>query len=260
MNSDLNNILQNGINLNGIKIKNGKIPIIIPQSMIVFAAHPDDELLSAGGTILKYSELGTEITVIVATSGSGGYVDNKSKDKISQTRKREFEVVSSLLHSKFIYLDWNEVVINRENISYITNLIRELKPQIILSPHNLDTHRNHRNLSYIVKESIYHTATGKAYGGAGKEFMPYAVYFYESPSCKFEYVNGSIFVTVDISKYWEKKREIFYKAYSSQAEMLNRVIYWAEKTARLRGYENLCEFGESFIPYTEYTPLRILLQ
>ncbi|MHA1341378.1 MAG: PIG-L deacetylase family protein [Promethearchaeota archaeon] len=250
------NIMQNKY----IKVQNGIIPLVIPESMIIFAAHPDDELLSAGGTILKYSKLGTKISVVVATKGYGGYATNNYKDKIAETRKKELETVSSMLNCKFIELNWNEVAINRENVALITNLIRDLKPQVILSPHPIDTHRNHRNFAYIIKEAIYHTSTGKAYGGAGREFIPYAVYFYESPSCKFKYVKNSIFITVDISDYWESKKEIFVKAYTSQAEMMDRIILWAEKTARLRGNENLCEYGESFIPYTEYTPLKILLQ
>ena len=37
------------INNNGIEL-----PVIIPDSILIFAPHPDDELLSCGGTILKY--------------------------------------------------------------------------------------------------------------------------------------------------------------------------------------------------------------
>jgi len=30
------------------------IPIIVPKKIMVFAGHPDDELISCGGTLLKY--------------------------------------------------------------------------------------------------------------------------------------------------------------------------------------------------------------
>ena len=36
-----------------------EIPIVVPKRMMVFAGHPDDELISCGGTILKYLDLGT---------------------------------------------------------------------------------------------------------------------------------------------------------------------------------------------------------
>lgn len=228
--------------------------------MAIFAGHPDDELISAGGTILKYHELGTKITVVVATGGFGGYAHSHEKDKIAEKRALEFEKVTQLLGCEFIELGLNEIEVNREIISKFTNIIRDLRPQVILTHHPFDTHRIHRNLSHIIKEAIYHTATGKAYGGHGKEFMPSAVYFYESPSCKFEYSHSSVYVNVDISRYWDKKIEIFNEAYSSQLEVLDRILIWAERTAKLRGNENSCEFGEAFVPWTEYVPLKILLQ
>ena len=47
------------------------IPVIVPKRMMVIAGHPDDELISCGGTILKYQELGSEIFVVVATTVLG---------------------------------------------------------------------------------------------------------------------------------------------------------------------------------------------
>lgn len=243
-----------------ISVKDGDVPIVVPESMVVFAGHPDDELLSAGGTIMKYSELGTKITVVVATMGLGGYAHKINEDNISNKRANEFESVTKFLNCDFVEIGLDEISINRQNVAQFTNLIRDLKPQVILMHHPSDTHRTHRNLANLVKEAIYHTATGKAYGGAGREFMPLAVYQYESPSCKFQYIDASVFITVDISNYWERKIEIFKKVYASQAEVLDRILLWAERTAKLRGNEYHCEYGEAFIPLTEYVPLKILLQ
>ncbi len=49
------------------------IPIVVPKRIMVLAGHPDDEIISCGGTLLKYQALGSEIIVVVATSGVGGY-------------------------------------------------------------------------------------------------------------------------------------------------------------------------------------------
>ncbi|MEJ2252300.1 MAG: PIG-L family deacetylase, partial [Candidatus Lokiarchaeota archaeon] len=67
------------------------VPIIIPKSIIIFAGHPDDELISCGGTLLKYKELGTNITVIIASIGRGGFAKEKDKDRIEKIRSRECE-------------------------------------------------------------------------------------------------------------------------------------------------------------------------
>ena len=149
--------------------------------------------------------------------------------------------------------------ISRQKISKITNLIRDYRPQVILIPHFSDFHRVHRNLSLITREAIYHCSSGKAYGGHGREWIPFGVYYYESPSCKFQYIDGSVFVIVDIENYWKHKKNIFNEVYTSQKEVLERVLSWAEDTAILRGNEINSSFGEAFIPETTYTPLKLLL-
>ncbi len=235
------------------------IPIIVPKRMMVFAGHPDDELISCGGTILKYQKLGSEISVVIATTGLGGYAKKEHKKSILDHRETELKLVSEVLKCEIIELGYSDMEIEREKISKITNLIRDLKPQVILLPHFTDFHRIHRNLSLITREAIYHCATGKAYGGHERSWMPFGVYYYESPSCKFQYIDGSVFVVVDIENYWDKKKEIFNQVYISQKEVLERVIEWAEDTAILRGNEISSRYGEAYIPMTEYTPLKILL-
>ncbi len=236
-----------------------QIPIIVPKRIMIFAGHPDDEIISCGGTILKYQKLGAEIIIVIATKGLGGYAKEEEKEQIQQQRKKELTLIKNLLNCNFIELNYRDLDVKRENISEITNLIRNVKPHVILIPHYTDFHRVHRNLSLITREAIYHCTSGKAYGGHGRGWIPLGVYYYESPSCKFEYIEGSVFVIVDIEDFWIKKKDIFNQIYTSQKEVLERVLDWAEDTAILRGNEINKKYGESFIPDTTYTPLKILL-
>ncbi len=240
-------------------ISDNDIPVVVPKRILVFAGHPDDEIISCGGTILKYQALGSELFVVVATSGLGGYARYDQKSEIENQRQQELELIQTTLKCRIIELGYDELNVNSKHISEITNLIRDIKPQIILLPHYSDFHRVHRNLSLISKEAIYHCSTGKAYGGYERNWTPLGVYYYESPSCKFQYVEGSVFIVVDIEKYWQKKKEIFNSVYKSQKEVLERILEWAEDTAILRGNEINSQYGEAYIPDTTYTPLRILL-
>ena len=243
---------------NSIIYKNN-IPIVVPKRIMVLAGHPDDEIISCGGTLLKYQSLGSKIIVVVATSGIGGYAKTDQKEGIINQRKHELDSVRSALMCEIIELEFPNMEITREKISKITNLIRDIKPQVILLPHHSDFHRVHRNLSLISREAIYHCSTGKAYGGFKKNWTPLGVYYYEGPSCKFQYIESSVFIIVDIEEFWDKKKEIFNIAYLTQAEVLERVMEWAEDTAILRGNEINSSYGEAFIPETTYTPLKLLL-
>ena len=240
-------------------ISDSEIPVVVPKRMLVFAGHPDDEIISCGGTILKYQALGSEVFVVVATSGLGGYAKSKQITGIENQRKQELELIRTTLKCKIIELGYFDLEVTSKHISEITNLIRDIKPQVILLPHYSDFHRVHRNLSLIAREAIYHSSTGKAYGGYNRNWTPFGVYYYESPSCKFQYVESSVFIVVDIERYWHKKKEIFNVIYLSQKEVLERVLEWAEDTATLRGNEINSTYGEAFVPETTYTPLKLLL-
>ena len=62
-----------------------EIPIIVPERILVFSPHPDDETISCGGTIYKYGKmLGSEVTVLLV------------KDT-AKTRMREFVLALGLL-------------------------------------------------------------------------------------------------------------------------------------------------------------------
>ncbi|MHA1130874.1 MAG: PIG-L deacetylase family protein [Candidatus Helarchaeota archaeon] len=238
-----------------------KLTHIVPDSILVFAPHPDDELLSCGGLILKYSELGTKVVVIGVTKGVGGYSKEAYQANIQEIRTREFEKSIELLGAdrKLSFdLGYEEITATRSFIKEFTKLIRDLQPQLIFSPHPEDTHWIHRNTALCVTEAVYHSVSGRAFGGYKKEWVPYGCYFYESPSCKFEYIEGAKIIC-DITAYWEKKVQIFEEVYQSQKEMLERVIDWAERTAKLRGALGLCEYGEAFIPDTRYVPLKLLV-
>ncbi|MHA1791572.1 MAG: PIG-L deacetylase family protein [Promethearchaeota archaeon] len=236
------------------------IPIVVPKRMLFFAPHPDDELLSCGGTILKYSSLGSEIIVVLVTKGLGGYAKEQDKNTIAKVREEEYKnATKNLSVDEIINLGLDEVEIKRDTVKLFTNIIRDYKPDLIFSPHVSDTHRAHRRTAMLVKEAVYHAVHGKAYGGHEKNVMPKGVYCYESPSRKFFYADSNVFVIVNISDYWEKKASIFKRVYASQGEVLERILLWAEKTARLRGDEIFCDYGEAFIPDTEYCPLKILV-
>lgn len=235
---------------------------VIPDSILVFAPHPDDELLSCGGLILKYAKLGSKIIVIGVTRGVGGYAKEEYQANIQDIRIREFEKSIQLLGADQELsrdLGYDEILHTRTYVQQFTQLIRDLQPQLVLCPHPEDTHWIHRNTSLCVTEAVYH-CQGRAYGGFQREFLPFGCYFYESPSCKFEYVSfGHSQIICDITETWDVKMRIFDEVYQSQLEQLERVTDWAERTAKLRGEMGFCGYGEAFIPDTRYVPLKLLI-
>jgi LmbE family N-acetylglucosaminyl deacetylase len=128
-------------------INKNEVPIVVPKKIMIFAGHPDDELISCGGTILKYHELGSKIIIAIATKGLGGYAKEDQKELILNQRIKELEQIKIKLQCEIIELDYSDLKIEQRKVAQITNLIRENQPHVILLPHYTDFHRVHRNLS-----------------------------------------------------------------------------------------------------------------
>ena len=75
--------------------------------MMIICAHPDDETISCGGTIKKFSEQGVDITVVVCTNGNTGIDHTRNFEKnIIKTRKEELNNACNILGvSKVFNLD-----------------------------------------------------------------------------------------------------------------------------------------------------------
>jgi LmbE family N-acetylglucosaminyl deacetylase len=68
--------------------------MIAGQTILVFAPHPDDEVIACGGTILKRVDAGCRVHICFATDGSQSHravlnLDDPPPDKLIEIRKRE---------------------------------------------------------------------------------------------------------------------------------------------------------------------------
>lgn len=66
------------------------------RKVIIFGAHPDDEI-TMGGTIYKMAKNGTEVIVVTMTDGCEGYSEIEMKDKIVEIRKKEAKTCDMIL-------------------------------------------------------------------------------------------------------------------------------------------------------------------
>jgi len=237
------------------------IDVVVPRRILVFAPHADDELLSCGGTILKYRRWGTEVIVLVASSGTGGTPSPGRLSEVEEIRRREFEVSRRELglSGRSEFLGIQEPLVRRLNVELFTSKIRELKPDLVLLPHPEDRHRVHREVSFMVLEALFHAPT-QAYGGRGQEWLPSGAYFYETLSGIFgNPIAAKSLVIADITDQYVEKLRIIRGAYRTQKRLLRTYMLWINRMAQFRGVAGRCKYGEAFAPETSHVPLKILL-
>ena len=129
------------------------------SSVMVFAPHPDDEVIGAGGLIIQTMKSGGDVKVIYITSGISG--TNKNSEQIVI---REKEAVSAMKlagvnENELIFLRYNsgdltKISIFNECIKKIAQIISEDVPDYIFIPAYEGGHIDHDITNFILYKAL----------------------------------------------------------------------------------------------------------
>lgn len=116
------------------------------KNVIVISAHPDDEILGAGGTLLKHKSKGDNLAWVIVTTMSEE--QGFSKNKIIK-REKEIEKVSQMVGFSNVYrLNYHAATLNSNSINdmvpEISSIFSEFMPEIIYVMNRSDAHSDHR--------------------------------------------------------------------------------------------------------------------
>lgn len=126
------------------------------MKVLVVAAHPDDEILGMGGTILRHTSNGDNLKIIYLATGISsrekyeGQLKNKSKidTSIKNLRKNAEKAANSLGVKKIKFFDFPDNEMDAIPllmiIKVIENEIKKFNPEIIYTNHFGDLNVDHR--------------------------------------------------------------------------------------------------------------------
>ena len=214
------------------------------MKILVISPHPDDETLGCGGTILKHKDLGDKIYWLIITNID---VRNGWKKDIVEERQKETETIAGMYDfEKTFKLDYPaaklDVIPIQEIIESISKVIFEIKPEVIYLPNRSDVHTDHQ----ITFKAAYSCTKNFRYPFIRKILMYETLSETEfAPTLPENTFIPNVFV--DITKYFEKKLEI-YKIYKSELmkKPLPRSSEVIESIAKYRGSRIGKKYAESF--------------
>ena len=216
------------------------------NQVLVIGAHPDDEVLGVGGTILKMIDKGAEVYVCIATEAVKSLKFSEEEGK--KRRKEAVDASKALGIKKTFFLDMPSVHLDTLPIFEIINkfkaIINEVKPNIVFTHYDKDPNQDHQVISRATRVAT----SPQICGGCIKE-----VYFYEIPSSTTNALGDSFFkpnVFFDIENYIEKKLKIL-GIYKSEVKKYPhpRSIEGAETYAKFRGLMCNKKYAEAFMLY-----------
>ena len=175
------------------------------KNVIVIAAHPDDETLGVGGTILKHVANGDNVAWLIITR-----LSEQKGFSLERIRERENEIrkVSELYgFSKVYQLDFDTTSLSSSSlqnlIPKISNVFNEFKPEIIYTMNRSDIHSDHR----IIFDAVFACTKSFRYPFVKRVLMYECISETEFAPA----LNECVFVPnyfVDISSFLANKLEI----------------------------------------------------
>lgn len=182
------------------------------KKIVVISAHPDDEILGVGGTLLKHKNEGDEILWIIVTTMIES--DGFSKERISLRNNEIDEVSKKMDFNEVIKLNYPTCSLSGSSlkslVSDISEIFKKFNPQVIYSPNRSDAHSDHR----IIFDAVFSCTKSFRYPSVEKVLMYECISETEFAPA----LNEKVFIPnyfVNITDFIHKKMDIM-KIYHSE--------------------------------------------
>ena len=119
--------------------------------VLAIGAHPDDLEILCAGTLAKYAAQGDHVTMAVATNGEVGS-PTLAKKEIAEIRKEESMMAAAVIGADFVWMNHpDEFLFSNEHTRLdFLNVVRQSRPDVILTHGPSDYHPDHRATGQIV--------------------------------------------------------------------------------------------------------------
>lgn len=220
------------------------------KSVLVVAAHPDDEVLGCGGTIAAHADNGDQVYVLIVAEGATSRHQLRDRNKVIH----ELSSLERAAHEAGTILGVHGVELmdlpdNRLDSLDRLDLIKQIEkrvalhqPQVVYVHHAGDVNVDHRRLHEAVITACRPTPFQTVRRLLSFE-VPSSTEWQPPGSAPFFQPNWF----VDISAQWSRKRDAL-EAYASEMRPWPhaRSLEALEHLARWRGAQVGCEAAEAF--------------
>jgi LmbE family N-acetylglucosaminyl deacetylase len=215
------------------------------KRVLVFSAHPDDEIIGCAGTMARLAQAGSEVFVVTFTGGGtsgAGLSGEKQMDERREGEAAQADAILGVRERRFFGIPTQSVVHDRETHQATMRAIRTFRPELILT-HFRDRHKDHNAAYQIVPSAAWHASEEILMEECGPPHYTPHVWFYEG-MIGF----GRYSYAVDISATFEKKVAAMRTQLSqTRTDFLDNLIRLVEGRAMARGADIGVQYAEAFL-------------
>lgn len=128
------------------------------RTILVCAAHPDDEILGCGGTMARHAESGDSVHVIFVADGTGARKSRDAERMLTERREAAIKAASIVGCGHPHFLDYPDQRLDTIGLLDITQsiegLLLKIQPDIIFTHHGDDLNADHRIVSEATMTAV----------------------------------------------------------------------------------------------------------
>jgi N-acetylglucosamine malate deacetylase 1 len=222
-----------------------------PQRILAVGAHPDDVELACAGTLARCIERGDAVSLVVMCNGNSAST-SLGAEELAAVRSRELNDAAKVLGVETVIelgLPDYGVWLQRELLFKLTDAIRQIRPDVVITHFDADYGSDHNNTLKMVQDAtLAASVTGVKTEQPPIAKMPY-LYMME-PLGGFGFQPQTY---VDITSTLPIKIKML-QCHRSQMEWLSRYggmdpREYLETVAKFRGYQVGVNYAEGFIAH-----------
>jgi LmbE family N-acetylglucosaminyl deacetylase len=221
-------------------------------------AHPDDAEILAGGTLALLSALGHEITIVTLSAGDCGSTVH-SPEEIAAMRKTEAAESAALIGAQYRWGGFRDMSIFSDDPSRrtVTGLLRDLRPQVVLTAAPSDYLSDHEATSQLVRDACFAASIPNYTTPAESPAIPSIPHLYFMDPIDQRDRSGNLTIpdfTINVASTFESKSAMLAKHRSQrlwlqQQHGMDDYLKQMEDWTRASGTRAGVAFGEGFRHY-----------
>lgn len=226
-----------------------------PVTILGIGAHVGDMELVAGGVMASHYLKGDKIATLALTAGERGVPAGRDMDEYREQKIGEAHTFANMLGGEAYILDYKdgEVPDDQDVRMRVADVIRQVKPNIIITHHCNSMHKDHATTHRIVNDARYFAAIPTFERELPAHFAA-KLYYGENWEDAVGYVP---YVYVDFN---QEAFDLWIKALSTHwfvtgSKSFNYMDYY-KSLARVRGLEARKDYAETFMVAPESMKLR----
>lgn len=226
-----------------------------PMTILAIGGHVGDMELTAGGVLAAHSLRGDKIVTLALTAGERGVPAGRDVADYRKQKVREAQAFAELLGGEAIVFDVpdGELQNNEEMRMRVCDVIRQVKPDVIITHFKSSMHKDHNTTHLIVGDARYYAALG----GLKRELPAHfaaRLYYAENWEDAVDY-KPYVYIDFDQEAYDLWVKAVSQHWFVTGSKSFPYLEYY-KHLARVRGIEARKTYAETFMVPPETLRLR----